>query len=322
VTKPAIGAWGLNWQHCNRMTFFPSHSYEQYYQAVRRCWRFGQTKPVTVDIITTEGGANALANLQRKADQADRMFEALVSPHAGRAGDPAHERSTQRRGGAGMAVLDQTIAERYAIYCGDCLEVMPTLPDESIHLSVYSPPFAGLYQYSSSEATCRTARATSSSWSTTRSWSPSSRADDAGPDDGRALHGRAAVEHRQGRHADGLPRRHHPPARAHGWGYVARYHVWKEPLTVRNRTMTKGLAHKTIVDDSSRCSVASADYLLVFRRHGENPVPIDAPARADGVRGRAQGAGGTAALPRLGGQADREPVLALDVETVRVRVLG
>jgi hypothetical protein len=78
VTKPAIGAWGLNWQHCNRMTFFPSHSYEQYYQAVRRCWRFGQTKPVSVDIITTEGGANALTNLQRKAEQADRMFEALV----------------------------------------------------------------------------------------------------------------------------------------------------------------------------------------------------------------------------------------------------
>jgi hypothetical protein len=63
----------------------------------------------------------------------------------------------------------------------------------------------------------------------------------------------------------------------HGWGYVARYHVWKEPLTVRNRTMTKGLAHKSIVDDSSRCSVASADYLLVFRAKGENPVPIEHP---------------------------------------------
>lgn len=79
VTKPSIGAWGLNWQHCNRMTFFPSHSYEQYYQAVRRSWRFGQKRPVLVDIVTTEGGANALKNLQRKAEQADRMFEALVA---------------------------------------------------------------------------------------------------------------------------------------------------------------------------------------------------------------------------------------------------
>ena len=79
VTKPIIGAWGLNWQHCNRMSFFPSHSYEQYYQAVRRSWRFGQKRPVIVDLVTTEGGHNALANLNRKAEQADRMFDALVS---------------------------------------------------------------------------------------------------------------------------------------------------------------------------------------------------------------------------------------------------
>jgi len=79
VTKPTIAGWGLNWQHCHRMTFFPSHSYEQYYQAVRRCWRFGQQHPVTVDIVTTEGGSRALANLQRKAEQADRMFDALVA---------------------------------------------------------------------------------------------------------------------------------------------------------------------------------------------------------------------------------------------------
>jgi hypothetical protein len=78
VTKPSIGAWGLNWQHSHRMTYFPSHSYEQWYQAVRRMWRFGQTQPVVVDVITTEGGSNVLANLRRKADQADDMFTALV----------------------------------------------------------------------------------------------------------------------------------------------------------------------------------------------------------------------------------------------------
>ncbi len=79
VTKPKIGAWGLNWQHCNRMTFFPSHSYEQYYQAVRRSWRFGQTRPVLVDMVATEGIANASRNLDRKSRQAERMFDALVS---------------------------------------------------------------------------------------------------------------------------------------------------------------------------------------------------------------------------------------------------
>jgi hypothetical protein len=78
ITKPKIGAWGLNFQHCNHILFFPSHSFEQYYQGVRRCWRFGQERPVTVDIVTTEGGQNVLANLQRKAKQADAMFSNLV----------------------------------------------------------------------------------------------------------------------------------------------------------------------------------------------------------------------------------------------------
>jgi ribosome-associated toxin RatA of RatAB toxin-antitoxin module len=78
VSKPKIGAWGLNWQHCHRVSYMVSHSYEQYYQAVRRCWRYGQQNPVTVDMITTESGANVLANLERKAVQADRMFDSLT----------------------------------------------------------------------------------------------------------------------------------------------------------------------------------------------------------------------------------------------------
>ena len=79
VTKPKIGAWGLNFQHCAHLTFFPSHSYEQYYQGVRRCWRFGQTQPVTVDVVTTEGGQGVMENQQRKAAAADKMFANLVA---------------------------------------------------------------------------------------------------------------------------------------------------------------------------------------------------------------------------------------------------
>lgn len=79
VTKPKIGAWGLNFQHCNHVTTFPSHSFEQYYQGVRRCWRFGQKRQVTVDMVTTEGEAGVIKNLQRKAAQADRMFADLIS---------------------------------------------------------------------------------------------------------------------------------------------------------------------------------------------------------------------------------------------------
>jgi hypothetical protein len=78
IVKPKIGCFGLNWQHCNKVLTFPSHSWEQYYQAVRRCWRFGQEKPVDVHIISTEGEHRVLTSLQRKARQADEMFAALT----------------------------------------------------------------------------------------------------------------------------------------------------------------------------------------------------------------------------------------------------
>lgn len=79
ITKPKIGAWGLNFQHCNHVAGFPSHSYEQYYQVVRRCWRFGQKRPVMVDIFLTEGEKKILANMQEKAKHTMIMFENLVA---------------------------------------------------------------------------------------------------------------------------------------------------------------------------------------------------------------------------------------------------
>ena len=78
VTKPVIGAWGLNWQHCAHMTAFAGHSFEQYYQSVRRFWRFGQTRPVTVDHVVSDGEHRVLHNLQRKAEQADRLFAEIT----------------------------------------------------------------------------------------------------------------------------------------------------------------------------------------------------------------------------------------------------
>lgn len=78
VTKSSIAGFGVNWQHCNHQTFFPSHSFEAWYQSIRRSWRFGQKKPVTIDIVTTEGERDVLSNLQRKQDSAERMIDNLV----------------------------------------------------------------------------------------------------------------------------------------------------------------------------------------------------------------------------------------------------
>jgi hypothetical protein len=177
-----------------------------------------------------------------------------------------------------MAVADQLITDRYAIYNGDCMEVMAGLPEASVHLSIYSPPFAGLYVYSSSERDLSNSRSYDEFMEhygyVVRELSRVTM-----PGRMTAVHCMDVPNSNTGK-GDTLRDFPGDIIRLHerlGWGYVARYHVWKEPLTVRNRTMTKGLAHKTIVDDSSRCSVASADYLLVFRRKGENPVPIAHP---------------------------------------------
>jgi DNA modification methylase len=177
-----------------------------------------------------------------------------------------------------MAVLDQKITDRYAAYCGDCLEVMPTLPDDSVHLSIYSPPFAGLYQYSSDERDLSNSR-DYPEFLEHYGFVVDELHRVTMPGRMTAVHCMDIPRSNTGRN-DSLMDFPGDIIRLHeakGWRYVARYHVWKEPLTVRNRTMTKGLAHATIVEDSSRCTVASADYLLIFRRKGDNPVPIAHP---------------------------------------------
>lgn len=78
VIKPKIGAWGLNWQHCNHVVTFATHSYEQYYQCVRRCYRFGQERTVRLDVVATKGEIRVLGNMRRKAEKASAMFDALI----------------------------------------------------------------------------------------------------------------------------------------------------------------------------------------------------------------------------------------------------
>jgi DNA modification methylase len=166
------------------------------------------------------------------------------------------------------------ITEQYALYLGDCCEVIGSIPDQSAHLTIYSPPFCGLYNYSSSDhdmSNCRTREEFFEHYSflvqeVARIMVP-----------GRIV----AV------HCTDLPNGHStlydfPGAlvalhERHGFSFVARHAVWKEPLGVRMRTMAQGLAHKQVVEDASLCDVASADYLLLFRSTGDNPIPVEHP---------------------------------------------
>lgn len=174
-----------------------------------------------------------------------------------------------------MAIINQTIKDNYALYHGDCMEVLPEIPDTSIHLSIYSPPFGGLYFYSSDE----------------RDMSNCTNYDQFFEHYEflvREIHrvtmpGRITAVHCMdiplgvGKGFTDFPG---DIIRLHqrcGFDFAARHFVWKEPLGVRLRTMAKGLAHKQIVDDSSLCDVAAADHLIIFRKRGQNPIPISHP---------------------------------------------
>ena len=176
-----------------------------------------------------------------------------------------------------MAVKQQNIGDRFAIYNSDCIEVMRDMPGGSVHLSIYSPPFGGLYNYSSDDRDL-------------------SNCDDY---DGFFDHYRFVVREKHritmpGRvtcvHAMDVPRSNSGTdsyidfpgdiIRLHeseGWRYTGRRAIWKEPLAVRLRTMQKNLAHASLVNDSIDCGVAAADYLLTFRKAGKNPVPVQHP---------------------------------------------
>jgi DNA modification methylase len=176
-----------------------------------------------------------------------------------------------------MAVMDQKITDKYALYHGDCCEVMPQLKDESVHLSIYSPPFGGLYHYSSNErdlSNCDDYKQFFDHYT----FVVREIARLTVPGRMTAVHCMDIPSGNSG--TDSLVDFPGDIIRLHereGFRYIARYAIWKEPLGVRNRTMAKNLAHKTIVDDSSRCSVASADWLLVFRKRGKNTIPIEHP---------------------------------------------
>lgn len=177
-----------------------------------------------------------------------------------------------------MAVVDQKVTDRFAIYNGDCIEVMESMAKQSVHLSIYSPPFCGLYNYSSSDRDLSNCRSYKEFF---RHYEFVVREIER-----ITLPGRITAVHCMDVPAGGanlggglvdfpgdIIRLHEKV----GFRYIARHAVWKEPLGVRLRTMAKGLAHRQIVEDSALCDVASADYLLLFRKRGENPIPITHP---------------------------------------------
>jgi DNA modification methylase len=173
-----------------------------------------------------------------------------------------------------MNTKDQIITPEYAIYNSDCMEVLPTIPNESVDLSVYSPPFAGLYNYSSSErdfSNCENKEQFLEQYDYLVA--QISRVTKAGRV--TAVHCTDVFDN-----SCRLWDFPHEIIRIHekyGFQYRNRVTIWKEPLKVRMRTMVKSLMHKLIVEDSTQCFTAMPDYVLVFTKKGENAVPVTHP---------------------------------------------
>jgi len=176
-----------------------------------------------------------------------------------------------------MAIKEQHVTDEYAIYNGDCIEIMGAMPDCSIDMSVYSPPFCGLFNYSSDDHDLSNCRSYSEFFEhyefvvreIYRITKP----------------GRISAVHcmdvpKAGANICGYDDFPGDIIRLHqrvGFDYLPRICIWKEPLGVRNRTLSKALAHCQIVDDSTKTNVAASDYLIPFRKHGENPEPVVHP---------------------------------------------
>lgn len=295
VTKPSIAGHGLNLQGCHRMAFVGlTHSWESWHQTVRRCWRFGQSQPVDVHVVHAQADAPILANVQRKEQEATKMMDAMVNAMGqlewarGSVDDYEPDQSmklpewfdTPAAPANAPLVVDQRHDEGWTMYQADCVEAVDGLPDGSVHLSVFSPPFPAMYMY----------------LGTARDVSNTGGIDDLvrhfgylmAPDKlmRATMPGRLCVVHlmqlpsystRDG--IIGIQDFRGPViamAQAHGWAYASEVVIDKDPQVQAVRHKEHGLLFKTLATDSTRLRSGLADYLLVFRAPGANPVPVRA----------------------------------------------
>jgi len=273
ITKPAVFGFGMNWQHCARMAFVGlSDSYEQFYQAVRRCWRFGQKEDVHCHVITGEREGAVVTNIRRKEADAQRMNDSMLE----------HMKEitmSELRGAAREEEAYRTNSDggrNWKLYLGDSCEVLRELEPEMVDYSIFSPPFSSLYTYSNSERDLGNCKGTTEFFEHFQFLLK---------DLYRVL--------RPGRllsfHCMNLPttKSHHGYIgvqdfrgdlirlfEAAGFIYHSEVVIWKDPVTAMQRTKALGLLYKQLKKDSAMSRQGIPDYLVTMRKPGTNPAPV------------------------------------------------
>jgi DNA modification methylase len=270
VSKPSIAGFGMNWQNCARMIFVGlSDSFERYYQAVRRCWRYGQTREVQVYVVTADVEGAVVRNIENKQRKAEAMAEELLEAMADR---------TLEHLAKGVYESEDAEGEGWRLMLGDCVERLADVEDNSIGLTVFSPPFPSMYVYTDQARDMGNVQ------------SVEQMIEHFGylvPELLRVtMPGRSVAIHlaqAQTRKRDGeeIGLRDFRGATIHameagGFTFYGEVTIDKDPQVKAIRTKDRGLMFKTLAKDSANMRMAQADYMLQFRKPGENPQPIPA----------------------------------------------
>ena len=273
VSKPKILGSGMNFQNCHNTAFVGlSDSWEQYYQAIRRFYRFGQTKEVNVHVISAESEGAVVANIKRKEDQNAQLGAEMVK----------HMSDSMKKEIFGATaekteyVRQVTHGKNWTLHNADCIDLVKEIESDSVGFSIYSPPFESLFTYSNSDRDMGNNKSTDDFRlhyqflidETLRVMKP-----------GRlvAVHCMNLTTSKVNDGFIGIRDFRGDIIRAHqkaGFIYHSEVCIWKNPVTAMQRTKALGLLHKTIKKDSSMSRQGLADYLVVFRKPGDNPDPI------------------------------------------------
>jgi DNA modification methylase len=273
VTKPSIAGHGVNWQHCSKAIFVGlSDSFEQYYQAVRRCWRFGQDKPVDVYLITSEKEGAVVKNIKRKEKEFEGMLRGMIS-------------ATQELTANNIRCTER-LTDDYKVACdggpgwemrlGDNVEAIKTLEDGSVHFICYSPPFSSLYTYSNSPRDMGNCK-TDDEFFEHFAFLSSELFRVLMPGRLMAVHcmNLPTTKQRDGyigiRDFRGDLIRIFQNA---GFIYHSEVCIWKDPVTAMQRTKALGLLHKQLKKDSCMSRQGIPDYLVVMQKPGDNPERV------------------------------------------------
>ena len=262
ITKPGIAGYGLNWQHCAHTAFVGlSYSFEDFYQAVRRLYRFGQQRPVEVVIVAAETEAPLVVALERKIQAHLQMSEAM---NANVAQLTLQENLQLQQ----HATFTREEGEGWLLYHGDCVAVTQTLADNSIDFTIFSPPFSGLYIYSDALEDMGNS-ATDEEFFRHFDFLIPHLLRVTKPGRLCAVHCKDLVSYKSRDGAAGLRDfsgeiiRHFSAA---GWQYHSKVTIWKDPVIEMQRTKANGLLYKTLRADASYSRQGMPEYLLIFRK--------------------------------------------------------